>query len=69
MEKVVVCPHCEEDLNKVGLKHKGDNIVNCKIAGSASIPGSDNYFTFAVITCPSCNKVIGAFDVSAMQAP
>ena len=69
MNKIVVCPHCEKDLIQTREKHKGDNIVNCTIAGSASIPGSDNYFTFAVVTCPSCNKVIGAFDVSPMQAP
>ena len=69
MIKMVVCPHCEKDLTQIGEKHKGENIANCTIAGSATIPGSDNYFTFAVITCPSCNKVIGAFDVSPMQSP
>ena len=67
MHKTVICPHCEENLTKTWEKHKGENIVNCTIAGSSSVPGSDNYFTYALISCPFCNKVLGAFDVSPAQ--
>jgi len=70
MDKMI-CPYCEKDLTD-GINEKlsrGENIVNCTIGGSASIIGSKTGFTFALITCPCCNKILGAVNSSPIPIP
>jgi hypothetical protein len=71
MEKII-CPYCEKDLTEDAIEKasRGEDIVHCTIGGSASIIGSKKTgFTFAMITCPFCNKILGAVNSSPIPVP
>ncbi len=69
----MICPYCEEDLSEdpANILHKDRNFVNCTIGGSASIIDikPNARFTFAMVTCPCCNKILGAVNSSPIPIP
>jgi len=67
----MICPHCGKDLTEDATKKmsRGEDIVHCTIGGSSSVIGSKTGFTFALITCPFCNKILGAVNSSPIPIP
>lgn len=70
MEKAI-CPHCQKDLTEDAHKRiaKGGSIANCTFGGYASTIGFPGGFTYALITCPSCHKILGAVNSSPIPLP
>ena len=65
-----ICPHCSENLYSPNRIRKDGKVVNCiPVGGSGFIDDPGAFFTFAVLTCPSCNKILGAVNSSAIPVP
>ena len=69
--KKVICPHCQKDLAEGASKRiaRGEGLVNCTFGGYAPAPSLDGGFHFAIITCPFCDKILGAVNSSPIPLP
>ena len=72
MEKII-CPYCEKDLaedmaNKLTNEEYSYSIAKINSAGSCKLfPGGIMFY--ALITCPNCNKILGAVNNSPIPVP
>jgi hypothetical protein len=65
-----MCPHCLNNLYEGGRIAKGEKVVNCLPAGgSGMLDNKTAYFTFAILTCPFCDNILGAVNSSAVPVP
>ena len=70
MEKVI-CPYCEKDLAENlmdNISKEEYSIARYNNAGSVSVI-PDGIMFYALITCPNCNKILGAVNGSPIPVP
>lgn len=68
--ETAICPHCSNNLYTTEIVAKGDGVVRCLPGSSAKMfDDTTKSFSFAIITCPICNKILGVVNSSPIPIP